>query len=66
MMNGPRFLLVAATLALLAPANPARAQQQGSWDGEWTGLLGKTSAISVTIGKDGAVDYVFRGAAMPI
>ena len=66
MMIARRLFLVAAPLALLASANAAQTQQQWSWDGAWTGLLGKTSVISVTVRKDGAVDYVFRGAPMPI
>lgn len=66
MTRARRALLIALSVALLAPAAASQAEQKSSWIGAWRGLLGKASAISVTINKNGAIAYVFRGAKMPI
>ena len=66
MKVGRRLLSIAMPLALLFAGQPARADQNGPWDGVWTGTLGNTSAISVIIAKNRVVKYMFMGAPMPI
>jgi hypothetical protein len=61
MTIGRRLLLIAVPLALLASA-AAHAQSQGAWDGAWTGLLGNTAPIAVTIANDKVVSYTIKGA----
>jgi hypothetical protein len=63
---GRRLILIAMPLAFAFGAAPARAEQIFSWDGAWTGTLGGTSAISVTIARNKVVEYKFMGAPMPI
>ncbi len=66
MTVGRRLLSIAMPVAFLLGGQPARADQNGSWDGVWTGTLGNSSAISVTIAKNKVVNYLFMGASMPI
>jgi len=66
MTLGRRLFAFAMPLALAIGANAARAEHGGAWDGAWTGMLGKTSPVSVTIAKNKVVNYVFMGAPMPI
>jgi hypothetical protein len=63
---GRRLFVIAMPLALLIGADTARAGHNGAWDGAWTGMLGKTSPVSVTIAKNKVVSYTFMGAPMPI
>jgi hypothetical protein len=66
MTIGRRFLLVAVPLAFLVPADGSWAQEKSAWNGIWTGLLGNTSPIAVTIVDDKVVSYTIRGAAFDI
>jgi len=63
---GRRLLSIAMPLALVIAGVTARADQNGPWDGVWTGTLGDRSAISVIIEKNKVVKYTFMGAPMPI
>jgi hypothetical protein len=63
---GRRLFAIAMPLALLVGAGTARAEHDEVWNGAWTGVLGKTSAISVVIAKNKVVHYVFMGAPMPV
>ena len=60
--------LIALALALLSPA--ADASEQNSWDGTWTGTMGRLptvkSPIAVTIAKDKVVSYTVSGAPFDV
>jgi hypothetical protein len=64
MTHNRRFLLIAILLVVCAQA--PRAAENTSWDGAWTGSLGRVSAISVTIANNKVVSYFFRGAPIKI
>jgi hypothetical protein len=66
MTIGRRFLLIAVPFAFLVPADASLAQEKSAWNGTWTGLLGNTSPIAVTIADDKVVSYTIRGAAFDI
>jgi hypothetical protein len=66
MTHNRRFLLIAIPFALVVSAQAPRAAEDMSWDGAWTGSLGRVSAISVTIANNKVVSYFFRGAPIKI
>jgi hypothetical protein len=66
MTIGRRFLLVAAPLAFLIPADAAWAQDKSAWNGTWTGLLHNSAPIAVTIAGDKVVSYTIEGAPFDI
>ena len=61
MTIGRRFLLIGIPLALLA-SSATHAQDHGSWEGTWVGLLDKTAPIAITIADDKVVSYTIKGA----
>jgi hypothetical protein len=63
-----RILLIAFLPMLLLQGRVADAQNQSSWDGAWTGVMGKVdpSPISILIAKDKVVGYTVRGAPFDI
>ena len=63
---GRRLVPIAMPIVLLVGGATARAEQDRSWDGAWSGTLGEKSAISVTITENKVVKYMFMGAPMPI
>ena len=69
MMVDRRFLLGALLPALLIAAAAARAQDL-SWDGVWTGAIGRlpgeASPLSITIAKGEVTAYTVRGAPFNI
>ena len=40
--------------------------QSASWDGSWSGVTGRGSAIQLTIQGGAARSYVFRGMSVPV
>jgi hypothetical protein len=68
MTMGHRFLLVAILPALLISAQAARAQAAWSWDGTWTGMLGKTHLwpMSVVITEGKVVSYTLKGTPFDV
>jgi hypothetical protein len=63
---GLGLLSIAMPLAFVIAGVTARADQNGPWDGIWTGTLGNSSAISVIVEKNKVVKYTFMGAPVPI
>jgi len=63
-----RLLLMAIVPALMMSAQIARAEDSGSWDGTWSGSLGKSNPwpISVTIAQGKVVSYTEKGAAFDV
>jgi len=63
-----RSLLIGALSALLLPAEGSFAQDQGSWNGTWAGMLGRInpSPIAISIAKDKVVGYSLGGAPFDI
>jgi hypothetical protein len=70
MITNRRFLLIALLPALLLSAEAARADDTASWDGTWTGTLGRppgaASPIAITIAEGKVVSYTLRGAPFVI
>jgi hypothetical protein len=62
-----RLLLSVIPLVVLAGAK-AEADTASSWDGTWTGLMGRLNPapISVTIAQNKVVSYTVRGAPFDI
>jgi len=65
-MFSARRLLAIVPVMFLVSASGAGAAENWSWDGVWKGMLGKSSAISITIKKDKVVTYAFRGAPIAV
>jgi hypothetical protein len=53
-------------IALLLAAGPTSAAEKSPWNGVWTGTLGKSSKISVTIAGDKVMAYAYRGARLGV
>ncbi len=63
-----RWLLLAALPAFLVGAPAARADGAGSWDGTWSGMLGKTKPwpITVTISDGKVVAFTENGTPFDV
>jgi hypothetical protein len=63
-----RFLFLALLPMLLLLGQAARAGTQWSWDGTWTGAVGRIepSPISISIVQDKVVSYTLGGAPFDI
>ena len=61
-----RSLLIAILPALLISAQAARAQAAWSWDGTWTGMLGKAHPwpMSVVIAEGKVISYTLKGTPL--
>jgi hypothetical protein len=68
-MKIDRRMLIASVLPmLLTGLEPSRADDPGSWDGAWKGMLGKKHPwpITVTIAQGKVVKYTENGAPFDI
>jgi hypothetical protein len=61
-----RLFSILLPSALLASAAAVQAQNNGSWDGAWTGLLNNRARVVVTIAHDKVVGYTLAGAPFTI
>ena len=65
-MQGRRMFFVLSIMALAACAYAAPAQEKSPWDGVWTGTLGGSSKIAMTIAGNQVTAYLYRGAQIPV
>jgi hypothetical protein len=63
-----RLLPIASLPALLILSAPARAQDERSWDGTWTGVEGRhhIAPIEIAIADGKVVSYTLRGAPFEV
>jgi hypothetical protein len=69
MTSGHRLQCGVIPLLLIAFAVPAIAgdgQNNGAWDGTWTGLLNNRAPIAIAIQGDKVVSYAIEGAPFDI
>jgi hypothetical protein len=68
MTFGPRSLLIAAAvlLAVEVLATSAQAQDTGTWNGTWAGLMNNKAPIAISIAGDKVVSYAIEGAPFAI
>lgn len=65
-MLGRRVGPFLTMFAFAVCADPAFAIEKYGWNGVWTGLLGDTSKISVTIADNKVTNYSYRGAHLNV